>query len=264
MLEALKPLFFTVYTSVNEIKAAIGTFEDRFKALKRKTRKGLVELGPLASVRVVVERLTDLRADDLDDHKVFLQSNIQVMFRADDHLELFGTLNFHWDYLAYHLLDHLIREFSITEVKVEMEKYTTDLQRFRRATPLRLFCDAQTRKRKPPVEFEEVTVEFVWRIKNCTITLEVVEDFRKEYAYQYKLRDYAMILHYIGIGSFIVTWFVPESIVESLKQITPEKILQKYEVTKLKVAGIDIFDHTVSTSTFCLQISLNRFAIFSF
>ena len=230
---------FAVYmigvTSVEEIREKIAEFEDRFKVLKRQTRQGLERLGPLASVKVVVERLTDLRADDKLSHKVFLEGKIRIMFRADDHFELFGTLNFHWDYLAYHLLDHLIREFSIRKVKGEMEEYKLDLQRFRRATPLMLFCQAQRGKRfRPPAEFREIVVEFDWP---DTVTLEVVEDFRGEYASHYSLRECAMILVSLDIGSFLITWFIPESVVESLKVKIPEKLFRKHNVTTVEIGG---------------------------
>ena len=192
-------------------------------------------------MRAVVERLTDLHADEQREHKVFLESNIRIMFRADDHLELFGTLNFYWNYLAYHLLDHLIREFAITEVKGDMEKYKIDLQQFRRATPLRLFCQAQRNKRLvPPAEFSVVAVEFEWR---DDVTLDLVEEFRLHYCCFYNLYDCAMMLDYIGSGCFLVTWFIPQSIIGILKKITPEDILEKYTVIKLEIAGESVYEN---------------------
>ena len=93
------------FKSVGEIRERIAQFEERFKEMKRQTREGLERK---ASVQVVVERLTDLRADDKPDHKVFLCGNLHIMFRAENHFELYGTSNSYWDYLAYNLLDHLI------------------------------------------------------------------------------------------------------------------------------------------------------------
>ena len=230
------------FTSVVEIRERIAQFEERFKDLKRQTREGLERLGPLASVQVVVERLTDLGADNKPEHKVFLQGNLHIMFRAENHFELYGILNFYWDYLAYNLLDHLIREFSIREVKGEMEEYKIDLKRFRRATPLKLFYQAQRRRRRrPPAEFREMAVEFDWP---DTVTLEVVEDFRQAYESHYSLRECAMMLVSLSIGSFVITWIVPESIVESLKTKLPEKLFKRHSVTKLQIAGDLIYPST--------------------
>ena len=226
-------------TSIVEIRERIARFEERFKEMKRQTRQGLERK---ASVRVVVERLTDLRADDKPDHKVFLQGSLHIMFRAENHFELYGTLNSYWDYLAYHLLDHLIREFSIREAKNGMKAYKIDLKRFRRATPLKLFCQAQRKQRvEPPAEFREMVAEFNWPE---SVTLEVAEDFRREYASHYSLRECAMMLVSLSIGSFVITWIVPESIVESLKTKLPEKLFKRHNVTKLQIAGDLVYPTT--------------------
>lgn len=228
--------------SVEEIKAKIREFEDRFKSMKRLTRQGLERRGTAASVRVVVERLTDLRADDRPDHAVFLADNMHIMFKADDHHELFGTLNTYWDYLSYHLLEHIILEFSIAEVKGEMEEYKIDLGRFRRATPLKLFGEAQTRRRRrPPTEFKDLVLDFEW--PNDT-TLQTVEDFRCEYAYHYKLRDCAMMLIQLNFASVHITWFIPESITETLMVDLPEALFEKFNVRRIHVADTPLFVNT--------------------
>ena len=229
-------------TSIVEIRERIARFEERFKDLKRQTREGLERQGPLASVQVVVERLTDLRADDKPDHNVFLEGNVRIMFRAENHFELYGTLNSYWDYLAYHLLDHLIREFSIREAKDGMKAYKVDLHRFRKATPLKLFCLAQRKQHvEPPAEFRKIVGKFDWP---DTVTLDVAEVFRREYASHYSLRKCAMMLVNLSIGSFVITWIVPESIVESLKTKLPEKLFKKHSVTKLEIAGDLIYPTT--------------------
>lgn len=225
--------------SVDEIRGKIALFEDHFKTLKWRTRQGLERRGSSTSVRVVVERLTDLRADDQPDHAVFLKDNLQIMFRACDHHELFGTLNLYWDYLSYHLLDHLIREFSIKEVRGEMEEYKNDLSRFRGATLLSRFAETQTRRRiRPTREFKELAIDFDWP-KDAT--LETVEDFRREYAFHYKLRDCAMMLIQLQIASVHITWFIPESVIDSLKTNIPVSLFEKFSVISLHVADTPVF-----------------------
>ena len=230
--------FLFIHTpTVKDIQDKIADFEKRFNALKKCTREGLERRSSIAKEVVVI--LTGLRADDMPDHKVFLQSNIHTLFKASDLFELFGTLNFHWDYLAYHLLDHLIREFFLDEVKGEMDNYKRDIKQFRKVVPLKLFCQAQKRRRiKPPVEFREVVAEFNWPDH---VTLEVVEQFRQEYASHYRLRECAMMLDSIREGSFIVTWFIPESIVELLINFPAEKLMVNYNVRKLDIAGNRVY-----------------------
>jgi hypothetical protein len=73
------------------------------------------------------------------------------------------------------------------------------------------------------------------------VTLEVVEQFREEYASHYNLRECAMMVARIMYGSFIVIWFIPASVVEKLKSRVPRVIFKKYSVTKLVVAGSCIY-----------------------
>ena len=194
-------------------------------------------------MKVVVKRLTDLQADENPNHKVFLEGKIHIMFRADDHLELFEKLNFYWDYLAFHLLDHLIREFSIREVKDGMKTYKIKLEEFRRATPLMLFCQAQRGREclKPPAEFKKLITVFDWQ---NSVTLEVVEDFRNEYTRHYSLCECAMMLVNSSVGSFAISWFIPESIIKSLKVKIPENLFKKFNVKKLEISGDLIYPNT--------------------
>ena len=229
-------------TTVEEVRAKIRQFEDKFKAMKRLTRQGLERQGESASVRVVVERLTDLSADDQPDHAMFLRENMHALFKADDHHELFGTLNFYWNYLTYHLLDHLVVEFSITEVKGEMEVYKVELGSFRQATPLRLFSDAQTRRHIPtPPDFKKVAGSFQW---SDDATLEHVEEFRRAYAFHYKLRECAMMLLDVHCSTVYVTWFVPESTIERLKTDIPVALFEKFCVISLQVADSPVYVNT--------------------
>ena len=217
--------------TVQYIQAKIGQFKKRFNVLKKSTRECLERLR--VAVKRVADALTSLPADDVDEHKQFLESHLSALYQAPDHSELFGTMNFHWNYLNPQLLDHLIREFDLEEVKGDMETYKEDLQQFRKKTPLKLFCESQKKQRiNPPPDFREVVAEFDWP---DDVTLEVVEEFRQEYADHYSLCECAMMLNMVLPG--IITWFIPGSIVEKLKVKVPFSILKKYSVTKLEIAG---------------------------
>ena len=69
------------------------------------------------------------------------------------------------------------------------------------------------------------------------VTLEVVEQFRQEYAYHYSLRECAMMYAQLHEGCFIITWCIPESIVKILRANIPRALLKKYFVAELKIAG---------------------------
>ena len=197
--------------TVQYVQAKIKQFEKRFNALKKSTRELLERLR--VPVKRVADALTSLPADDSDEHKLFLKDNLTQLFQAPDHYQLFGTMNFHWNYQNYHLLDHLIQEFDLERVKGEMKTYKEDVQKFREKTPLKLFCQSHKKKHvEPPPEFHEMVAKFEWP---DYVTLKVVEEFRKEYADHYSLHKCAMMLAVVLSGfSFIITWFIPGSIVE--------------------------------------------------
>ena len=159
--------------------------------------------------------------------------------QAADISELFGTMNCHWNYLNPPPLDDLAKKFELEEPKQQMEVYKSDLQQFRMKTPLTLFCHTQKRKRmKPPGKFQKMVAEFDWPEN---VTLEDVEQFRQEYASHYNLRECAMMLFKVLHGSFIITRFIPQSVVEKLKTKVPREIFRKYSVTRLEIAGVCVY-----------------------
>ena len=225
------------------VQAKIKQFEKRFNALKKSTRESLERLK--VSVKRVADALISLPADDSDEHKLFLKDNLTPLFQAPDLFQQFGLMNFHWNYQNYQLLDHLIKEFYLEGVKDEMKTYKEDLQQFRKMTPLKLFCQSHKKKHiEPSPEFYGMVAKFEWPE---VVTLEVVEEFRKEYADHYSLHNCTMMLDdVIPNRSFIITWFIPGSIVEKLKVKVPTSILKKYSVTKLEIAGECVYSQVMN------------------
>ena len=223
--------------NAQQVKQEISHFERRFNQMKRDCSDGLTK--KMIPVPQVVNALTDLPADDINEHKHFLETHLSVYYQANNHAELIGQLSFNMNYLSYQLLDYLVNEFDLVEVKGKMTIYKSDLQQFRTKTPLALFCRTQKRKRiKPTAEFREMVAEFEW---SENVTLEDVEQFRQEYSTHYNLRECAMMIAQIRSGSYIITWFIPESVVEKLKAKVPREILNKYCVTKLEIAGACVY-----------------------
>ena len=217
----------------------ITDLDKRFYDLKDTVKERLKKLG--VSVEKIADVLTSLSAVEGDHYRLFLEEHehVRALFKADNIPQLFGTMNLHWNYLDPPPLDDLAKKFQLEEPKQQMEVYKSDLQQFRMKTPLTLFCLAQKeKKKKPPGEFQEMVAEFDWPEN---VTLEVVEQFRQEYASHYNLRDCAMMIAQIRPGCFIITWFIPQSVVEKLKTKVPRAILKKYSVTRLEIAGVCIY-----------------------
>ena len=226
-------------TSSDEVKKMINELYMRFNELKKSIKECLTQHDILVSE--VADVLTAVSPDGDDSHKMF-EKDVKKLYAAADHSELFGHLNYHWSYLDPSLLTRLVRDLKLKDaVKEKMEEYNLDLQKFRKQTPLSLFCRTQKRKRKRielSVEFKKMVAKFDWP---NDVTLEVVEQFRQEYASHYKLHEFAMMVADARPGSFIITWFIPESIAEKLKGKVPVQTLRKYLVTTLTVAGVCVY-----------------------
>ena len=227
----------TPATSSEEVEKMISDLDKRFDSLKNSVKQSLKKLK--VSVERVADVLTSLSADEDDHYRMFLESHISALSKAAYISELFGTMNLHWNYLDPPPLDDLAKKFELEQPKQQIEIYQSDLQQFRMKTSLTLFCLAQKRKRmRPPGEFQEIVAEFDWPEN---VTLEVVEQFRQEYASHYNLRECAMMIAQVRPGSFIITWFIPQSVVEKLKTKVPRKILKKYSVARLEIAGVCVY-----------------------
>ena len=216
------------------VEAKIKKFQKRFNDLKKATRVCLAERR--ISVKLIVNSLALMLADENEEHRLFLRDHLTDLYQSPDPSELFGKLSFlHWDYLSYQLLDYLIKEFEL-KVDKAMETYKDDLRRFREKTPLALFCQTQKRRRrKPSEEFQEVVAEFDWP---HNATLDDVEQFRQEYSNHYCLRECTMMLAEVCPGSFIVTWFIPQSVVDVN---LPKHIIAKFCLVSLTIAGVTVF-----------------------
>ena len=239
------------YQKAIAAKDDIKVLKERFNAMKISTVKCLEKIQ--VSVMAIVHILMSLR---IDDHQVFLEEDEERFYQCYNHWELFGELNFYWNYLSYHLLDHLIKkvsrtyrlltnveeeiaEQSLTDIKGQMRLYKEDLELFRRNMPLLFFCHAEkwhVRVEDPPPGFRAMVVDYNW---SNTPTLEDVEIFRQCYVRHYNLREYAMILNSIGPDnvSVIVTWFVPSSAVDLLKKRAPN-VFREFNVSRLEFPGV--------------------------
>ena len=90
---------------VEVLEPEIEGLHQKFNSIKDLTIRGLEKCH--VAVITVVYILTSIQSQE---HRVFLKENHKALRQCEDHLELFGSLNFYWNYLAYDLLDHLIGE----------------------------------------------------------------------------------------------------------------------------------------------------------
>ena len=221
-------------TSVREMTDEL---DREFRSLRQFIRE-CIEAKNVA-VSEVIEVMKLLSPDTNNGHKMFQERFVTVIGTAIDHSELFGAMNFHWNYLDPSLLDHVAEKLGLDAVKERMDAYKSKLQMFKKETPISLFCWIQRgRGIKLSPEFEEISIEFDWPEKE---KMEKIEKFQQEYASHYNLHGFAMTLAQVGCGCFIITWFIPVSIVNKFKANVPRDILKKYSATKVEIAGTCVY-----------------------
>ena len=249
-------------TMSTEIEKNIKELEEMFSKLKKKAIK-LLEASS-TEVNEVVYELSDLSPEEKSEHKVYLTENQQTLIDQRDHIALFMSLNLHWDYLSPQLFDHLVNKLDcLKEMKEEMIKYNENLKTFRVTTPLKLFCEIQKKHFEPTDGFRTIVNKYKSEL-SIDMTLQDVEDFRQKYADHYQLYEFALQLYSIEPGSFIVSFLVPESVVDILKENVPENMLKRFGIARLEVAGCCVYSDSTKTlvphSTLPLAIPISSSA----
>ncbi|CAI8012769.1 hypothetical protein GBAR_LOCUS8159, partial [Geodia barretti] len=104
-------------------------------------------------------------------------------------------------------------------------------------------CTVDKKYIKQPEGFSDVVVKFKEvKLTKGKLTLQDIEDFRQQYADCYQLREFAIMLKdEVKQKSFVVTFFVPDSVIEVLSAKVPRELLLKFGVTKLDVAGTCLY-----------------------
>ena len=183
----------------DEVKDAIKILKMKFNGLKKKILESLNK--HKVKVADVADALTLLSPNDDECHQIFLEEHIKNFNTAVNNFELFMTMNFHWNYLDPSLLNNLVTKLKLVEVKPDMTTYQSELQQFRMKTPLNLFCQTQ---RRINVELSPQVRKMVTKCNwPNDVSLEVLEQFRQEYASHYKLRDFARMVNDVLITGML-------------------------------------------------------------
>lgn len=222
--------------TVDDVRATIEQLKNQFKIMRNTTEEALDDGG--VSVKEVAKALMSIPAAKKKSHehlKLFLRESNKEFFRSDSVPELFGLVDLHWSYLEYHLLEHLIKEFSLMYLHSSVESYKGHLQHFMEETPLILFWEADEDKDipHPKPEFTTMVTKHKWP---PTITLMAVENFRRAFVGKYHLHECAMMLKAAMPGSVHITWIIPQCIVHYLMeeiQSTGTDFFQQNDIVQL-------------------------------
>ena len=228
-----------------EVKRNIRKMEKMFKELKKRVIRLLQEMS--ISADDVVYELTELPASDVPEHESLFKEHLPELQKYKENRPLFSYLNCYWNYLSPQLLYHLVGEFlNGTNAEDEMQLYDKSLIEFRVQTLLKLFCETEQEHVESPEGFSKIVVKFERDISKDP-TLQNVEEFRLKYAKRHKLRNFALMLNTkVAFGSFIVTFLVPNSVVERLKKDVPNELFGEFDITIFEIAETLVFCNIIS------------------
>ena len=215
--------------------------QQRFKSIRKSTIRCLVKCQ--VAIVTVVSLVTSILGFDV--RKAFQDKRQKDLHQCKDHWELFGYLNFYWNYLSFNLLQQLLNEHTLkdcSDLKHEMVVYADDVERFRQDTTLLLFCRVASDKcLLIPPGFQRMVTEH-----NLpeTATLQDLEEFQKHFLNTFGLNDCAMMLEGVEMGSFKVTWFthLPTTVIQMLKRSQGKiKAFKDFKVAFVSIDGECIF-----------------------
>ena len=205
----------------------------------------------MISNKVEVRRLRHSflrRPGDLkNEHKYFVKEKEAELKGAESVDDLFYAADDYWDFLNFSLLEHLINRHSSEEIKVEVVEYGQQIRAFRKKTPLNIFSKVYQRKqvRKVDKNFCKIITEH--NIDWSTASLEDVETFRNQLCSELSLYEFSLQVAVLISGSVVITWLVPQSLVEYfLKSIKlNSSSLKDHHVTKFTIDGFIVYDSII-------------------
>ena len=158
----------------------------------------------------------------------FLENKVNVISDVKSFRMLFTVLDLYWDYLNYHLLACLVREYGDSDVQRRMNEYSKNVISFMENTTLKVFWEIQPcLKSVPPPEFKEIEVRHEMGISPESTLMEV-ENIRLRIKKDIELNEYAMLLSRIKEGSLIISWFTTVAFYQEIESKLHDALNYKF------------------------------------
>ena len=231
-----------------QVERRIVQLTEWFEQIRENTLQQLKE--NRVSVSDLRNKVSSLNALAIDKSiKTFMIDTIKSFSDSNTHELVFLYLNTYWSYLSYHLLEKLIRDYKMVDLEKKMEEFKAEVMEFMEQTPVKVYAAAQiTQHVEPPDGF----VKFVSHHKYPKDSLlKCVEDIRRKFGTQYKFEEYALMLSTTLPQSIEIVWFIPESVVQRVIQVTStteKAIFRKLMLMKLECNGQTIYEDDLTSA----------------
>ena len=225
-----------------QVKRRINLLKKWFEQLRKETLEQIKNDG--VAVSDLCDKVSSLNALAFDKSiEKFLEDKMKLLSCSDTHELLFRYLNMYWSYLSYHLLERLIHDYEMDDLEKKMEEFKAEVMEFMEQTPVKVYAAAQiSQDVEPPDDF----VKFVSHHKYPKDSLlKCVVDLRRKLGTQYKFEEYALMLSTALPHSIKIVWFIPESVVQHVIQVTStteKAIFRRLMLIKLECNGETIYE----------------------
>ena len=218
-----------------------------FERLRKETLEQIKNGG--VAVSDLCDKVSSLNALAFDKSiEKFLEDKMKLLSCSDTHELIFRYLNMYWSYLSYHLLERLICDYEMDDLEKKMEEYKAEVKEFMEQTPVKVYAAAQ---KSLDVEPPDGFVKFVSHHKYPKDSLlKCVEDIRRKLGTQYKFEEYALMLSTALPQSIEIVWFIPESVVQHVFQVTStteKEIFRRLMLVKIECNGETIYEDDLTS-----------------
>ena len=185
--------------------------------LKREALEKLKEDG--VSVEDLCDKVTSLNCLRNDTSiTFFVDERIERLYSCRSVVVVFGILNPYWSYLSYHLLDHVICQYSSEDLRKQMEEFKAEVDLFKAETPLGIFAGVEkVIDSEIPDGFRKLISRHKFSKGSCLLEVEKV---RVELKNEYRFEDCALMLNDVLPGSTKIVWLIPTSATQHVLQVT--------------------------------------------
>ena len=159
---------------------------------------------------------------------------------------VFRVLSGYWNYFNYSLLEYVIQEFGSEDLKMKLNSYLVELLQFEKTTKVKDFIQACSNDLKMPPGSSVIVAEM--KAKWEDYTLDHVRELSHELIRTVRLARFTLFFPGGTIGSIILMWAVPSSVVHLLAEAMDESFLQKLEIERITIDGKDPQDYLLEKS----------------
>ena len=196
------------------------------------------------------QTLMTLPSHITNEHEQFLLRKYPLFEKAESIESIFLHLNFYLSFIDFSLLEHIIEHFGSEGLKQRMAQYSSDMRQFRMTTTISEVIPHLPRKSHSPQGYSKLEVKA--NIDCKTSTLEFLDQYRKRFASEFLLSQFALFFSDIKESSLIVTWLVPSVFVQHLSTLSWKdlSIITRMHILKLTLDGDCFYSSKVTVSVF--------------